>query len=95
MSKQSTKKDVDYVPEKKSRVENTNKKEQGPKRLKKIKYRRRRFPILLRVLVIVLLFAASLAIGLAIGYSILGDGTIKDVFEKETWQHIIDIVKSD
>lgn len=92
MSGNSTKKRVDQVPEKKKRVQEKETTEQGKKRAKKIKYRRRRFPILLRVVVIILLLIVSLAAGLAFGYSVLGDGTMMDVFEKETWQHIIDIV---
>lgn len=96
MSKHSTENNnVDYAPKKKSRVNQSESKEKRPKRLKKIKYRRRRFPILLRVIVVLLLLGASLAAGLAIGYGIIGDGSLMDVFQKETWQHIIDIVKSE
>ena len=96
MSKHSTENNnVDYVSKKKSRVNQSQSKEKRPKRLKKIKYHRRRFPILLRVIIVLLLLGASLAAGLAIGYGIIGDGSLMDVFQKETWQHIIDIVKSE
>lgn len=95
MSKHSTENKVDYVPEVKARVEQSESKGKQPKRLRKIKYRRRRFPILLRVIVVLLLFVASLAAGLGIGYGIIGDGSFMDVFQKETWQHLIDIVTSE
>lgn len=93
MSEKSTKKRVEKVPEKKSRVRKNEETNKSTERVKKVKYRRRRFPILLRVLVVFLLLVVSLAAGLAFGYGILGDGSMLDVFEKETWQHIVDIVK--
>ena len=57
--------------------------------------RRRVFPIWLRISVILLLAAAALIVGLMIGYGILGDGVPTDALKKETWQHIIDIVKKE
>jgi|SRR5690625_184919 len=60
---------------------------------KHVKRRRRVFPIWLRIIVMSLLCAIALIIGAMIGYSILGDGSARDVLEKGTWQHIIDIVK--
>ncbi|MGM8364800.1 DNA-directed RNA polymerase subunit beta [Virgibacillus sp. W0181] len=56
------------------------------------KPRRRIFPIGLRIVFVLLLFAASLMIGLMVGYGVLGDGDPADALKKETWQHIIDIV---
>src|SRR5699024_1962300 len=56
---------------------------------------RRIFPILLRFIVISCLFIVALLVGLVIGYSILGDGAPTDVFQKETWKHIIDLVKKE
>ena len=93
MTEKSTKKRVEKVPEKKSRVRKNEETKQSTERVKKVKYRRRRFPILLRILVVLLLLAISLAVGLAFGYGILGDGSMLDIFKKETWQHIIDIVE--
>lgn len=55
--------------------------------------RRRKLPIIVRIIIALILFALSLAAGLMFGYGILGDGAMMDVFEKETWQHIVDIVK--
>lgn len=39
-------------------------------------------------LAMVLFFA-----GLAIGYGVLGDGEMMDVFKYETWQHILDYIR--
>lgn len=61
------------------------KKAQKPVRLRLI-------PIWLRVILFLLFFAAALAGGLMVGYGVIGDGEPKDVFEKETWTHIIDII---
>lgn len=52
----------------------------------------RMFPIWLRVLLIIVLMAAAAALGAVVGFSIIGDGTAGDVFKKETWQHIFDIM---
>lgn len=62
---------------------------------KKLKYRKRRFPILLRVFVVSILLGASLILGSMIGYGVIGDGEPKDVLQKSTWQHIYDIVKKE
>lgn len=50
----------------------------------------RRFPILLRVIVVLILAAAMLAIGAIIGYSVIGGGEWRDVFNIDTWRHITD-----
>ncbi|WP_215189474.1 DNA-directed RNA polymerase subunit beta [Exiguobacterium sp. s6] len=50
----------------------------------------RRFPILLRVIVVLLLAFVMLAIGAVIGYSVIGGGEWKDVFNIDTWRHITD-----
>jgi len=56
---------------------------------------RRVFPIWLRLIVIFCLCIVALLVGLVVGYSILGDGAPTDVFQKETWKHIIDLVKKE
>ncbi|WP_062108497.1 DNA-directed RNA polymerase subunit beta [Bacillus niameyensis] len=53
----------------------------------------RLIPIWLRIILFVILLAASLAGGLLVGYGVIGDGKPTDVFQKETWTHIIDLVK--
>ncbi len=54
--------------------------------------RLRLLPIWLRVILVVLLFVILIALGLIIGYSVIGDGTALDVFKWETWKHILDII---
>ena len=50
----------------------------------------RRFPILLRVLVVLVLAVLMLALGAIIGYSVIGGGDWRDVFNIDTWRHITD-----
>jgi hypothetical protein len=52
----------------------------------------RLLPIWLRIILFVVLLAGSLIGGAMIGYGVIGDGKPMDVFEKSTWQHIVDIV---
>lgn len=49
-------------------------------------------PIYVRVLIVLVLLVLAIIVGAYIGYSILGDGAAKDIFQKETWTHIIDIM---
>ncbi|MCA1055134.1 DNA-directed RNA polymerase subunit beta [Rossellomorea aquimaris] len=65
------------------------KEEAKPKRWVRV----RMLPIWLRILLVILLLAASLSLGAIIGYGVIGDGNPTDVFKKETWQHVVDIVK--
>jgi len=53
----------------------------------------RMIPIWLRLVLIILLIALVAVIGLRVGYSYIGDGNPEDVLKKETWTHIIDIIK--
>ncbi|WP_031406716.1 DNA-directed RNA polymerase subunit beta [Geobacillus vulcani] len=55
--------------------------------------RTRLIPIWLRLIIIAVLMAASLAIGAVVGYSAIGDGRWLDVFRPSTWQHILDFVE--
>lgn len=67
----------------------------NPKKEKMRKHkkpRRRLFPIWLRLIVFLVLSICIVVCGLMIGFSVLGDGNAKDVLDKATWQHIIDIV---
>ncbi|WP_347548428.1 DNA-directed RNA polymerase subunit beta [Pseudalkalibacillus hwajinpoensis] len=57
--------------------------------------RNRFIPIWLRLLLVVLLLVASLVAGAMIGYGVIGDGSPGDVFKKETWVKITDIVKKE
>lgn len=46
---------------------------------------------LLWIVLFVLLAALLFAIGLMVGYSV-GGGDAMDVFQRETWQHILDYI---
>lgn len=74
---------------KKQREEKTSKKS-GRSAMKRVRIRL--IPIWLRVILVVVLVAISLACGLMVGYGVIGDGNPTDVFNKETWTHIIDLV---
>lgn len=51
----------------------------------------RMFPIWLRILIVLVLFAIAAAAGLMIGYGVLGEGAPKDALKWSTYQHILDI----
>lgn len=72
-----------------------SRKKQNEEKKRRKKPRRRLFPIWLRVIVVLLLFAASLMIGLMVGYGVLGDGNPTDALKKETWQHILELITGD
>jgi predicted histidine transporter YuiF (NhaC family) len=61
-------------------------------REKKKRIRIRLIPIWLRIIIVILLLAASIVLGAMFGYAVMGDGKAKDIFEKSTWTHIIDLV---
>lgn len=52
----------------------------------------RLLPIWLRIILVLLLLIGTAMFGAMIGYSSLGDGDPSDVFNKETWTHILDII---
>lgn len=52
----------------------------------------RLIPIWLRIILFVLLVAASVICGVMVGYGVIGDGDPTDALKKETWTHIIDLV---
>jgi hypothetical protein len=49
----------------------------------------------LRYLIVPLLCLAAVAIGLFIGYSVIGDGQGADVWKLDTWKHLIDLIFAD
>lgn len=61
--------------------------EQRPKKL-----RIRLIPIWLRVVIVLVLILVFFFIGAMIGYGVIGDGKPTDVFKKDTWSHIFDII---
>lgn len=46
----------------------------------------------IKILIIPILCIAALIIGLAIGYVVLGDQSLTDVFDARTWKHMYDLV---
>lgn len=68
------------------------KEQQKAEKRKNKKPRRRIFPIWLRIIVVLLLCAIALASGAMVGYGIIGNGNPSDVFDMDTWRHIINIV---
>ncbi|THE09695.1 DNA-directed RNA polymerase subunit beta [Bacillus timonensis] len=69
--------------------------EKEPKKKREGKLRIRLIPIWIRLLLVVVLFAASVMIGVVVGYGVIGDGNPSDALKKETWQHIVDLVNKD
>lgn len=64
-------------------------------RPKKLKWRIRLIPIWLRIIIIVAIMAVAIIAGAMFGYGVLGGGNPMDVLNKETWQHIIDLVNKE
>ncbi|ARF15762.1 hypothetical protein SporoS204_12355 [Sporosarcina ureae] len=52
----------------------------------------RLIPIWLRLLIFIVLLVLAAIAGTMVGFSVIGDGSAADVFKKETWQHIFDIM---
>ncbi|WP_377887450.1 DNA-directed RNA polymerase subunit beta [Alkalihalobacillus sp. R86527] len=71
------------------------KKTKDKSKIKERKPRIRLIPIWLRLILVTLLLALSLVAGAMIGYGVIGEGSPGDVFKKETWMKISDIVKKE
>ncbi|MCI1857388.1 MAG: DNA-directed RNA polymerase subunit beta [Sporolactobacillus sp.] len=56
-------------------------------------YRPRRFPIWQRLVLLVSMCAVALVGGAMIGYGLIGGGSPWEVFNWQTWQHILDFVE--
>ncbi|WP_404348188.1 DNA-directed RNA polymerase subunit beta [Sutcliffiella horikoshii] len=65
------------------------------KRPEKLKWRIRLIPIWLRILILIAAMVIAAVAGAMVGYGVLGGGNPMDVLEKETWQHILDLVNKD
>lgn len=52
----------------------------------------RLLPIWLRIILVLLLLIGAAILGAMFGYSILGHGEPGDIFKKEVWVHIFDIM---
>jgi uncharacterized membrane protein YvbJ len=64
-------------------------------REKKKRIRVRLIPIWLRIIIVLILLAASIVLGAMFGYAVMGGGKAKDIFEKSTWTHILDLVEKE
>ncbi|APZ48551.1 hypothetical protein BW721_01965 [Jeotgalibaca sp. PTS2502] len=51
------------------------------------------FKSLFTIIIFVALAVGLFALGLIIGYSVLGDGEAMQVFDRQTWEHILEYVK--
>lgn len=82
----------------KPKAQRYNEKEKSHKEEKKQWYHRRTkrsFPIWLRLLLLICGIIVCFAVGTMVGYGVIGDGKPMNVFEKETWTHIIDLVQKE
>jgi hypothetical protein len=52
----------------------------------------RLLPIWLRIILVLALLTGAAILGVIIGYGTLGGGNPVDVFKKETWTHMLDII---
>lgn len=61
----------------------------------KLKWRIRLIPIWLRIIIILAVMVAAIIAGAMFGYGVLGGGDPMDVLNKETWQHILDLINKE
>lgn len=59
---------------------------------KSIKKQVRLIPIWLKFVIVFVLMIVFVLIGAMVGYGVLGDGEVWDVFKPATWTHIYDLV---
>ncbi|KMJ59307.1 hydroxymyristoyl-ACP dehydratase [Bacillus sp. LL01] len=64
-------------------------------RPKKLKWRIRLIPIWLRIVILLAAMVVAVIAGAMVGYGVLGGGDPMDVLNKETWQHILDLVNKE
>ncbi|WP_019243158.1 MULTISPECIES: DNA-directed RNA polymerase subunit beta [Bacillus] len=56
------------------------------------KIRIRLIPIWLRLIIFAISIVVAVTVGGIVGYSVMGGGNPADVFQKDTWTHIIELV---
>ncbi|MCT8140137.1 DNA-directed RNA polymerase subunit beta [Anaerobacillus sp. CMMVII] len=88
-----TKENDNQPTEQKNRQEVRAQKEAKKKRKKRKPIRL--IPIWVRLIIVLLIFAASLVLGAMFGYGIVGDGEPKDVLGKGPWLKIHEIIYKD
>ncbi|AIE61522.1 DNA-directed RNA polymerase subunit beta [Bacillus methanolicus] len=59
---------------------------------KRKRIRVRLIPIWLRVIIVALLIVVSAIAGAMVGYGVLGNGKVIEVFQKSTWTNIYDLI---
>ena len=79
------------APPSREEVKAAKKKEEHQEQ-KSRRIRVRLIPIWLRLILVIILFAASIIVGAAFGYGVMGEGNPMDIFEKSTWTHIRDLI---
>jgi hypothetical protein len=52
----------------------------------------RLIPIWLRLLLLIISILVGVTSGAAVGYGVLGNGKVADIFKESTWTHIRDLV---
>lgn len=52
----------------------------------------RLIPIWLRIVIVLILVVVTAALGAMFGFSVIGEGNAMDIFKREAWQHIFDIM---
>lgn len=87
---QKTRNEDEQLP--KTRAEKHEQKEEKQER-KTVWVQIRLIPIWLRIILVILLLVGIGALGLYVGYSVIGDGSPREIFKKETWTHITDIIR--
>lgn len=80
-----TTQETDTQPEKKERRSNGEQREVRWVQIRLI-------PIWLRIVIVLILVVAAATLGAMVGFSVIGEGNAMDIFKRETWQHIFDIM---
>ncbi len=60
---------------------------------KRKRIRIRLIPLWLRLIILSLFIVVSVILGAIFGYSVIGNGEAKDVFQKSTWTYIRDLIE--
>lgn len=68
-------------------------KKEKKKTEKIIKKQVRLIPIWLKFVIVIVLMIVFALIGAMVGYGVLGDGEVLDVFKPSTWTHIYDLIQ--
>lgn len=75
------------------KVDHDQEKKQARKKGRRIRVRL--IPIWLRIIIVVVLTVLSAAVGVIVGYGVIGDGKPSDALKKSTWTHITDLINKE